>query len=70
MNTKTAGVIVLIAFLTALVIVVWILVTTSSGKMQVVRIDSDPRHTHVASEAYTARDLKAKTSTETVDADE
>lgn len=64
MNTRTAGVIVLIAFLTALVIVVWILVGVTKGKTQVVGIDSHPRRTHTASEAYTAPGVEDTSSVE------
>lgn len=67
-NKHTSGVIVLITFLVAMVAIVWILASVNPGKTQEVRIDSAPRHTHVASGTARAREIEAKTPKEGDDA--
>lgn len=59
MNNRTAGVISLIAFLTALVTIVWIL-STMDRHERVARIDSEPRQTHLAIPTYTEGEWEAE----------
>lgn len=59
MNNRTAGVISLIAFLTALVAIVWILSTMGRFE-RVARIDSVPRQATLATPAYTEGEWEAE----------
>lgn len=71
MNTRTAGVISLIAFLTALVVVVWLLSAMHPRLMEVIRIDSDSRRATPPTLSYTDRGArKASDTTEVDDANE
>lgn len=67
MNTRTAGVISLIAFLTALVIIVWFLSVLHSRQVEVIRIDSDSRRTTPPSLPYTGRGAREASDTTEVD---
>lgn len=59
MNTRTAGVISLITFLAALVLIVWLLVSRAQP-VGAVRIDSVPRRATPAIPAYTEEGPNAK----------
>lgn len=67
MNTRTAGVISLITFLTALVVVVWLLSATHPRQMEVIRIDSDSRRTTPPTPSYTEGGARKATDTTEVD---